>query len=97
MVLWTILTAFLFLLLLVVLAWALVQVGNALAGIRVSLEKIAWGVRAIEVETSPLPPAISGVAASLTGVASGLGVVRTHLEGTAASLPGAARALGLIK
>jgi len=94
---WTIATAALFLLLLAVLAWALVQIEKALAGICRSLEKIAWGVRAIEVQTSPLPAGISGVAQSLTGIGGGLGVVDKHLASTAGNLPGAAKALGLIQ
>ncbi|MCA1580946.1 MAG: hypothetical protein LC796_06020 [Acidobacteria bacterium] len=96
MVLWTILTAALFLLLLVALAWALSMIFNALSGIRRSLEKIAWGVRAIEVETSPLPGGISGVAGGLTAIGGGLVAVQKHLTSTADNLPGAARALGLI-
>ncbi len=96
MVLWTFLTATLFVVLLSFLAWALLKIGDALSGIRRSLEKIAWGVRAIEVETNPLPDGISGVAEGLTQIGSGLSVVRQHLASTADSLPGAARALGLI-
>jgi len=71
MVLWTILTAVLFLVLLGFLAWALQQIDEALRGISRSLEKIAWGVRAIEVETNPLPSGISGVATALTTSAGG--------------------------
>ncbi len=96
MVLWTILTTALFLVLLGFLAWALAMIESALSGIRRSLEKIAWGVRAIEVETSPLPGGISGVAGGLTQIGSSLSVVRQHLASTADNLPGAARALGLI-
>ena len=96
MVLWTILTAILFLVLLGFLAWALQQIDEALRGISRSLEKIAWGVRAIEVETNPLPSGISGVATALTDIGGGLTVVRDHLGRTASNLPGAARTLGLI-
>ena len=96
MVLWTILTAGLFLVLLVALAWALVMIHKALSGVRRSLEKIAWGVRAIEVETAPLPGGISGVAAGLTAIGSGLVAVQQHLTSTADNLPAAARNLGLI-
>jgi len=96
MVLWTILTAILFLVLLAALAWALAMIHKALYGIRRSLEKIAWGVRAIEVETAPLPGGISGVAGGLTSIGSGLTAVQQHLTSTADNLPGAARALGLI-
>jgi len=96
MVLWTILTGVLFLTLLGFLAWALAKIDKALSGIRRSLEKIAWGVRAIEVETSPLPGGIGGVAEGLTQIAGGLTAVKQHLASTANNLPGAARALGLI-
>lgn len=96
MVLWTILTAVLFLTLLGFLAWALAKIGDALEGVRGSLQKIAWGVRAIEKETSPLPPGISGVAAGLTQIGSGLSIVQGHLASTAGNLPAAARNLRLI-
>lgn len=96
MVLWTVLTALLFLVLLGFLAWALQKIDEALRGIGRSLQKIAWGVRAIEVETSPLPPGITGVAGALTDIAGGLAVVRDHLGRTASNLPGAAKTLGLI-
>ena len=96
MVLWTILTSVLFLTLLGFLAWALQKIDEALLGISRSLEKIAWGVRAIEVQTNPLPPGISGVASALTDIGGGLTVVRDHLGRTASNLPGAARTLGLI-
>ena len=96
MVLWTILTSVLFLTLLGFLAWALQKIDEALLCISRSLEKIAWGVRAIEVQTNPLPPGISGVAAALTDIGGGLTVVRDHLGRTASNLPGAARTLGLI-
>jgi hypothetical protein len=96
MVLWTVLTAGLFLVLLAALAWALAMIHKALYGVRRSLEKIAWGVRAIEVETNPLPSGISGVAAGLTAIGDGLVAVQKHLNSTADNLPGAARALGLI-
>ncbi len=96
MVLWTILTSVLFLTLLGFLAWALQKIDEALLCISRSLEKIAWGVRAIEVQTNPLPPGISGVASALTDIGGGLTVVRDHLGRTASNLPGAARTLGLI-
>lgn len=96
MILWTILTAVLFLVLLVALAWALAQIRWALMNVRKSLEKITMGVRAIEVETSPLPGAIGGIAESLTATAGGLVVVRDHLGNTASNLAPAARNLGLI-
>lgn len=96
MVVWTVLTAILFLVLLGFLAWALQKIDEALQGVGKSLQKIAWGVRAIEVETNPLPPGISGVAAALTDIAGGLTIVRDHLGRTTSNLPGAARTLGLI-
>ena len=96
MILWTILTAVLVLTLLVVLTWALANVLRALQGIRTSLEKIAMGVKAISVETSPLPGEINGVAENLTRIGNGLSVVDSHLSASADSLPGAARNLGLI-
>jgi len=96
MILWTVLTAVLFLTLLVALAWALVQIARALMGIRTSLEKIAMGVRAIEIETKPLTTAIPAVAENLTNIGGGLVAVDAHLASSASNLPGAARALGLL-
>jgi hypothetical protein len=96
MILWTCLTGVLFLTLLGFLTWALAQIHGALAGIRDSLEKIAMGVRAIEVETSPLPPSIAGIAQSLTAIAGGLRLVRDHLASSEAALPDVARRLGLL-
>ena len=96
MILWTILTAVLMLVLLIALTWALAQIRYALLGIRKSLEKIAMGVRAIEVETNPLPGAIGGIAESLTATAGGLVIVRDHLGNTAANLVPAAKKLGLV-
>jgi hypothetical protein len=96
MVLWTILTGALLLVLLGFLAWALAKIDSALRRIRRSLEKIAWGVRAIEVQTNPLPGGIAGVAEGLTQIGGGLSAVRGHLAATAGNLPAAARNLGLI-
>lgn len=96
MILWTILTAVLMLVLLIALTWALSQIRFALLGIRKSLEKIAMGVRAIEVETNPLPGAIGGIATSLTAIGGGLTVVRDHLGNTAGNLAPAAQKLGLL-
>ena len=96
MILWTVLSAVLFLTLLAFLAWALYHIHIALDGIRRSLEKIAWGVRAIETETTPLVKEIPTTAGGLTAIGGGLVAVRDHLSGTAAGLPGAAKALGLL-
>lgn len=97
MITWTILTVLLAVVLLVALAAALLLIRQSLLGIRKSLEKIAMGVRAIEVETSPLPDAIGGIATSLTATAGGLVVVRDHLSNVASNLAPAARNLGLLK
>lgn len=97
MILWTVLTAVLVLVLLIALTLSLVMIRYALLGVRKSLEKICMGVRAIEVETSPLPTAIGGIAESLTGIAGGLTVVRDHLGTTASNLVPAARNAGLLQ
>ncbi|HXI13419.1 MAG TPA: hypothetical protein VNM92_12375 [Thermoanaerobaculia bacterium] len=96
MILWTVLSCVLFLTLLAFLTWALNKILHALQAIRSSLEKIAMGVKAISVETTPLTSAIPGVAGNLTSIGEGLVIVEKHLTGSAASLPGAARALGLL-
>jgi len=47
------------------------RIRNALAGINVSLSKIAMGVRAIEVETAILPAQIPVTATALTQITEG--------------------------
>ena len=61
------------------LLWALGRIRSALAGINVSLGKIATGVRAIESETAPLPAALPTTAAALTQIADGGEVIAARL------------------
>ena len=57
----TILTILAAAVLLVALGIGLFYIALALEGIGSSLDKIAYGVRAIDTETSPLPECIDGV------------------------------------
>lgn len=94
MILWTILTAALFLVLLIFLSWAVGQIYRALVGVRRSLEQIAWGVRAIETETGMLPPNVAGVAGSLAGIHSALAELRDHFAAVVQRLPKEVAKLG---
>lgn len=66
-------------LLLTVLAWALNQIAKALRCITTSLEKIAWGVRAIETETSHLIPGVATLNSGFEGLAGGFDSVAQQL------------------
>lgn len=56
---------------LIVLILFLDRIRKALAGIDVSLSKVAMGVRAIEVETAILPAALPTTATALTQITEG--------------------------
>jgi hypothetical protein len=66
--------------LLIVLGWGLLRIALALEGIGQSLDKIAMGVRAIEVETSHLPSQIEGINSSLAPVVGGFQSVGSDLQ-----------------
>lgn len=86
MVLLTLLTALLVLTFFAVLAYALVKISstlNSIGGTPTSyLAKLRLGLRAIERETSHLPPQVTKVNAGLTQIAGGLASVDKHLVGT---------------
>ena len=65
--------------LLIALGIGLFYIAKALEGIASSLDKVAYGVRAIDTETSPLPECIDGINGSLAPVGGGFGVVGTEL------------------
>ncbi len=65
--------------LLIALGIGLFYIALALEGIASSLDKVAYGVRAIETETSPLPACIDGINGSLAPVVGGFGVVGAEL------------------
>lgn len=69
---------------LVVLLAFLDRIRKALAGIDVSMSKIATGIRAIEVETAILPAALPITATTLTQITEGA----EALAGTLASADG---------
>jgi len=91
----TILTALAGAVLLVALGIGLFQIAKALEGIACSMDKIAYGVRAIEVETSPLPECIEGINGSLAPVVGGFEAVGGSLTSADRHLGKIAGALGV--
>ena len=86
MVLLTFLSALLVIVFLLVLACALVAISGVLRSIGGTptsfLAKLRLGLRAIEKETSHLPPQVTALNAGLGQIAAGLAAVDTHLVGT---------------
>ena len=80
--------------LLLVLGWALLQIARALESIAGTLDKIAWGVRAIDTQTAPLPDHIKTLNNNLTPLAQGLAVVEKGLNSAGGRLDTIAQALG---
>ena len=91
----TILTIVAAAVLLVALGIGLWQIALALEGIGASLDKIAYGVRAIETETAPLPECINGVNGSLAPVVGGFEAVGESLTSADLHLGDVARVLGV--
>lgn len=90
----TILTGVELTVLLIALAIALVLIRHALERIAATLDKIAWGVRAIETETAPLPGQIGLLNTGLTSLSGGLKQAVTHFMNADGNLKKVARALG---
>ena len=67
----------------------------ALEGIGSSLDKIAYGVRAIETETAPLPGCIDGINGSLAPVVGGFDAVSESLTSADLHLGDVAGVLGV--
>lgn len=86
----TLLTAILALVFLGALAYALIRIDallDSIGGTPTSyLAKLRFGLRAIERETSHLPPQVEKINAGLGDIAGGLVAVNGHLEGTIAAL-----------
>ncbi len=91
----TILTILAGAVLLIALGIGLWQIALALEGIGSSLDKIAYGVRAIDTETSPLPECVDGVNGSLAPVVGGFEAVGTELTSADKHLGNVAAALGV--
>jgi uncharacterized protein YoxC len=91
----TILTALAGLVLLIALGLGLHRIARSLESISSSLDKIAWGVRAIEVETAPLPGCIEGINNSLAPVVGGFEAVGASLAHADQHLGKVAGALGV--
>ena len=81
--------------LLIALGIGLFYIASALEGIASSLDKVAYGVRAIETETSPLPACIDGINGSLAPVVGGFGVVGAELTSADKHLGNLAGILGV--
>ena len=91
----TILTILAAMVLLIALGWGLYNILKPLEGIGNSLEKIAYGVRAIETETSPLSGCIDGINNSLAPVVGGFEAVGSSLTSADQSLGKVAGVLGI--
>ncbi len=91
----TILTIVAAAVLLIALGIGLWQIALALEGIGSSLDKIAYGVRAIETETAPLPACIDGINGSLAPVVGGFGAVGESLTSADLHLGDVANVLGV--
>jgi len=91
----TILTIVAAAVLLVALGIGLFQIALALEGIGSSLDKIAYGVRAIETETAPLPDCINGINGSLAPVVGGFTAVGESLTSADLHLGDVANVLGV--
>ncbi len=91
----TILTILAAAVLLIALGIGLLYIALALEGIGKSLDKIAYGVRAIETETSPLPNCIDGINGSLAPVVGGFAAVGESLTSADTHLGNVAGVLGV--
>jgi hypothetical protein len=81
--------------LLIALGIGLRFIAVALEGIASSLDKICYGVRAIEEESNPLPECIDGVNGSLSPVIGGFEVVADNLTNADNNLGKIAGVLGV--
>lgn len=91
----TILTILAAMVLLIALGWGLHSILKGLEGIAKSLDKIAYGVRAIETETAPLPACIDGINGSLAPVVGGFEAVGSSLTSADQNLGKVAGVLGI--
>lgn len=91
----TILTILAAAVLLVALGIGLYYIAVALEGIGDSLDKIAYGVRAIEQESNPLPECIDGINGSLAPVVGGFEAVGGSLTSADQHLGNVAGLLGV--
>ncbi len=91
----TILTILAAAVLLIALGIGLWQIALALEGIGSSMDKISYGVRAIDTETKPLPECIDGINGSLAPVVGGFEVVGAELTSADKHLGNLAGILGV--
>lgn len=90
----TILTGVEVTVLLLALALALTLIRHALESIAKTLDKIVWGVRAIETETSSLPAQVGQLNAGLSALSGGLTQAAVHFTSADRNLARVAGALG---
>ncbi len=91
----TILTILAAAVLLIALGIGLWQIALALEGIGSSMDKISYGVRAIDTETKPLPECIDGINGSLAPVVGGFAAVGESLTSADKHLGNVAGVLGV--
>lgn len=91
----TVLTIIAAAVLLIALGIGLWQIALALEGIGSSMDKIAYGVRAIDTETKPLPETIDGINSSLAPVVGGFEAVGAELTSADKHLGNLAGILGV--
>ena len=80
--------------LLLALAVALMQIRLALESVAKTVDKIAWGVRAIETETAPLAGQIGQLNAGLSLLSGGLQQAAIHFTNADRNVTRVAGALG---
>jgi uncharacterized protein YoxC len=90
-------TAFAFLLLLVVVAVGVYQIMNALQGINRVMAKISWGVRAIEGETDLITSQVPPLIETFTVIDEGAKIIATRLSSAERNLAAAGQLLGVGK
>ena len=90
-------TAFAFILLLVVVAVGVYQIMNALRGINRVMAKISWGVRAIEGETDLITSQVPPLIETFTVIDDGAKIIATRLTSAEKHLAAAGQLLGVGK
>lgn len=90
-------TAFAFILLLVVVALGVYQIMNALRGINRVMAKISWGVRAIEGETDLITSQVPPLIETFTVIDDGAKIIATRLTSAEKHLAAAGQLLGVGK
>ena len=90
-------TAFAFILLLVVVALGVYYITEALKGINKTMAKISWGVRAIEGETGLITSQVPPLIETFTVIDDGAKIIATRLTSAEKHLAAAGQLLGVGK